>query len=98
MDIRKIKKLIEMVEESDVAELEIREGEESVRISRHSGGPPPSMAGPLIVPDALLPPAPAPECRVHHVSNQYRLASAKRCQYNIGLGHLFRQALERRAV
>jgi acetyl-CoA carboxylase biotin carboxyl carrier protein len=59
MDIRKIKKLIEMVEESDVAELEIREGEESVRISRHSGGPPPSMAGPLIVPDALLPPAPA---------------------------------------
>jgi len=34
MDIRKIKKLIELVEESGIAELEISEGEESVRISR----------------------------------------------------------------
>lgn len=34
MDIRKIKKLIELLEESGIAELEIREGEESVRISR----------------------------------------------------------------
>ncbi len=36
MDIRKIKKLIELLEESDIGELEIREGEESVRISRGS--------------------------------------------------------------
>lgn len=36
MDIRKIKKLIELLEESNIAELEIREGEESVRISRGS--------------------------------------------------------------
>jgi acetyl-CoA carboxylase biotin carboxyl carrier protein len=36
MDIRKIKKLIELLEESDVAEIEIKEGEESVRISRTS--------------------------------------------------------------
>jgi acetyl-CoA carboxylase biotin carboxyl carrier protein len=36
MDIRKIKKLIEMIEESGIAEIEIREGEESVRISRYS--------------------------------------------------------------
>ena len=36
MDIRKIKKLIELLEESDVAEIEIKEGEESVRISRIS--------------------------------------------------------------
>ncbi len=34
MDIRKIKKLIELLEESGIAELEIKEGEESVRISR----------------------------------------------------------------
>ncbi|MCK8411001.1 acetyl-CoA carboxylase biotin carboxyl carrier protein, partial [Erwinia amylovora] len=34
MDIRKIKKLIELVEESGIADLEISEGEESVRISR----------------------------------------------------------------
>ncbi len=37
MDIRKVKKLIELLEESNIAELEIKEGEESVRISRTSG-------------------------------------------------------------
>lgn len=36
MDIRKIKKLIEMISESDVAEIEIHEGEDSLRISRYS--------------------------------------------------------------
>ena len=36
MDIRKIKKLIELIEESDVEEIEISEGEESVRITRRS--------------------------------------------------------------
>jgi acetyl-CoA carboxylase biotin carboxyl carrier protein len=35
MDIRKVKKLIELLEESGISELEIYEGEESVRISRH---------------------------------------------------------------
>ncbi len=40
MDIRKVKKLIELVEESDIAEIEIHEGEESVRISRTSALPP----------------------------------------------------------
>lgn len=39
MDIRKVKKLIEMLEESKVSEIEIHEGEESVRISRHSSTP-----------------------------------------------------------
>lgn len=36
MDIRKVKKLIEMLEESKISEIEIHEGEESVRISRNS--------------------------------------------------------------
>ena len=40
MDIRKIKKLIELLEESGVSEIEIKEGEESVRISRHSPSAP----------------------------------------------------------
>ncbi len=44
MDIRKIKKLIEIIEDSDVAELEIREGEESVRISRLSSVVPTQVA------------------------------------------------------
>jgi acetyl-CoA carboxylase biotin carboxyl carrier protein len=43
MDIRKVKKLIELLEESGIAEIEISEGEESVRISRYpAGGPAPA--------------------------------------------------------
>ena len=37
MDIRKVKKLIELLEESNIDEIEIKEGEESVRITRNSG-------------------------------------------------------------
>jgi len=46
MDIRKIKKLIELLEDSDVTEFEIREGEETLRISRgaHLVAAPPSAA------------------------------------------------------
>ena len=40
MDIRKVKKLIEMLEESSLAEIEIREGEEAIRISRSPTGTP----------------------------------------------------------
>lgn len=60
MDVRKIKKLIELIENSDIAELEINEGEESVRISRNSNQPvysaPPIIATP---PAPLAPTAPA---------------------------------------
>lgn len=58
MDIRKIKKLIELVEESGIAELEIAEGEESVRISR-SGTPAPAAPVQYAAP-APAPAAPAP--------------------------------------
>ena len=67
MDIRKIKKLIELLEESAIAELEIHEGEESVRISRYGptapvavapSAPPPAVA-PAPVPAALSPVASA---------------------------------------
>ena len=37
MDLRKIKKLIEMLQESDLNEIEVKEGEESVRINRKKG-------------------------------------------------------------
>jgi len=47
MDIRKIKKLIDLIQESDVAEIEIHEGEESVRISRN-GTSPVMMAAPAM--------------------------------------------------
>jgi acetyl-CoA carboxylase biotin carboxyl carrier protein len=51
MDIRKVKKLIELLEESGIAEIEIKEGEEAVRISRNSTSAP---AMPMYAP----PPAP----------------------------------------
>lgn len=52
MDIRKVKKLIELLEESDIAEIEIHEGEESVRISRASTIAPAMMAAPVAAPVA----------------------------------------------
>lgn len=60
MDIRKVKKLIELLEQSDIAEIEIHEGEESVRISRNS-----SASAPIFLPSNASMPmvqaaAPAP--------------------------------------
>lgn len=71
MDIRKIKKLIELLEESNIDELEIREGEESVRISRgqrqmmaqplqtyvQAPPPPPAATSPAAAPTAEAAPA-----------------------------------------
>jgi acetyl-CoA carboxylase biotin carboxyl carrier protein len=64
MDIRKVKKLIELLDESGIAEIEITEGEESVRISRYPGNvapapiamaPPPALAAPAPVAPAAAP-------------------------------------------
>ena len=60
MDIRKVKKLIELLEESDVAEIEIHEGEESVRISRASTAVVAPMAAPVAAPAPAAAPATAP--------------------------------------
>ena len=60
MDIRKVKKLIELLEESGIAELEINEGEESVRISRYSSTPAPAPVSYAAAPAAPAPAAPAP--------------------------------------
>ncbi len=59
MDIRKIKKLIEMLEESNLAELEIKEGEGSVRISRSPSGVYVQPAAPAYMPAPQAAPAPA---------------------------------------
>ncbi len=73
MDIRKVKKLIELLDETGVAEIEIKEGEESVRISRHPTGgsfammpqhmmygpPPAPAAAPVAAAAAVAPAAPA---------------------------------------
>jgi acetyl-CoA carboxylase biotin carboxyl carrier protein len=66
MDIRKVKKLIELLEESDINEIEIKEGEESVRISRASSvvaaapvmqAAPAPVAAPIAAPVAPAAPA-----------------------------------------
>jgi len=64
MDIRKVKKLIELLEESNINEIEIKEGEESVRISRGSSTAQmiqaaPMMAAPAVAPAAAPVAAPA---------------------------------------
>ena len=61
MDIRNVKKLIELLDESGIAEIEITEGEESVRISRYSPNAPAVMAAPaaMAAPVAVAAAAPA---------------------------------------
>jgi acetyl-CoA carboxylase biotin carboxyl carrier protein len=59
MDIRKVKKLIELLEESNIDEIEIKEGEESVRISRNSAQLAAAAAGPYAFPQYAAPPPPA---------------------------------------
>lgn len=76
MDIRKIKKLIELVEESGISELEISEGEESVRISRnaapaqmapvHYAAAPAPVAAPTAAPAAPTAEAAAPAVATGH--------------------------------
>ncbi|HWL62693.1 MAG TPA: acetyl-CoA carboxylase biotin carboxyl carrier protein [Steroidobacteraceae bacterium] len=60
MDIRKVKKLIELLEESGIAEIEIKEGEESVRISRGATGTPAPQYFSLPAPAPAAAAAPAP--------------------------------------
>jgi len=55
MDIRKIKKLIELITESDVEEIEIKDGEESIRISRRNQSPPQVIQEPAIQAKTLSP-------------------------------------------
>jgi acetyl-CoA carboxylase biotin carboxyl carrier protein len=66
MDIRKVKKLMELLEESGMSEIEIKEGEESVKISRYGNSPVPSHSfvqqqAPTSVPPVVAVPAIADE-------------------------------------
>ncbi len=85
MDIRKVKKLIELLEDSNIGEIEIKEGEESLRISRHGvqpfmAAPPPgyalqpaavaaAVAAPATAAPALEPTAAAPVSKGHIVNS-----------------------------
>jgi acetyl-CoA carboxylase biotin carboxyl carrier protein len=61
MDLRKLKKLIDLVEESGIAEIEITEGEEKVRISRSSSAPAQAVVTSLAVPAPVTAPPPVAE-------------------------------------
>jgi acetyl-CoA carboxylase biotin carboxyl carrier protein len=72
MDIRKVKKLIELLEESGISELEISEGEESVRISRHprmAVQAPMAATMPMAVAAPLAPATPATAAGEHKPRN-----------------------------
>ncbi len=66
MDLRKLKKLIDLVQESGISELEVTEGEEKVRIAKHASGPAPvnyvtqvpTAQAPMAAPVAAAAPAP----------------------------------------
>ena len=82
MDIRKIKKLIELLEDSGVAEIEIKEGEESVRISRHNphatvmaAPAAPAAAVAVAAPVAAAPAAAAAELPVDPVAIGHQVKS-----------------------
>lgn len=93
MDLRKIKTLIDLVQESGIAELEVKEGEESVRISRHSTGPMPQYFAapqtlPAAAPAALSAPAAAttaaavaekPKAESRHVVKAPMVGTLYRC-------------------
>jgi len=78
MDTRKLKKLIELLQQSDVAEIEIREGEESIRISRHGtvaqplimSAPPQPQAFGATLPGTSLPNPLAPEPAVSSLDSE----------------------------
>ena len=78
MDLRKLKKLIDLVQESGIGEIEITEGEEKVRITRQSSAPPFVMTGmhpmsmgaaPAAAPAAAPVPVAAPEPRGHELKS-----------------------------
>jgi len=88
MDIRKIKKLIELLEESGIDELEIHEGEESVRISRHS-----QRGNTVMMPAAYAPamaPAPAPAAAAPAAAPAAPAAAPSEPQFN---GHVMRSPM-----
>jgi acetyl-CoA carboxylase biotin carboxyl carrier protein len=81
MDIRKVKKLIELLEESGIAEIEIKEGEESVRISRTGQNPAAAPAAMMAAPAM----APAPVAAA--------AAEAPAAEESVPAGHMVRSPM-----
>ena len=71
VDLRKVKKLIELVVESGISELEVRDGDETIRIARHGGQvlatPQAQAPAPVAAQAAAAAPAPGPNAGGHQV-------------------------------
>ena len=80
MDIRKVKKLIELLDESGIAEIEITEGEESVRISRYSQNAPAAAPQPMAM---QMPVAAAPIAVAAPAAAQVAVAEPEDDGYNV---------------
>ena len=84
MDIRKIKKLIELLDESGIAEIEIKEGEESVRISRNGQ----QNITPMMMPSAMHMPAAAAPAPVAVAA-----AEAVEAKESVPTGHIVKSPI-----
>ena len=89
MDIRKVKKLIELLEESGIGEIEIKEGEEAVRISRGVSGAPASQPYPAYNP-GFAPPPPPPSAAAPAAPAAVEPAPAESSE---GSGHIVRSPM-----
>jgi acetyl-CoA carboxylase biotin carboxyl carrier protein len=88
MDIRKVKKLIELLEESNIDEIEIKEGEESVRISRNR----PSAQPQFYAPPQMMAPAPAPVAAAAPAAPEAKAAPAGHVVKSPMVGTFYRAA------
>ena len=92
MDLRKIKKLIDLLEESNLAEIEIKEGEESVRLARVPSGGYVQAAAPVVQHVAAPAAAPAPVMPMHSPSEAATGGSHKP-HADLPAGHVVRSPM-----
>jgi acetyl-CoA carboxylase biotin carboxyl carrier protein len=92
MDLRKIKKLIDLLEESNLSEIEIKEGEESVRLARHPRGT--VMSAPVAMPmPAQYAAHDAPRAPMQGMASPVEAATGGRAQSNLPDGHVVRSPM-----
>ncbi len=91
MDLRKIKKLIDLLEESNLAEIEIKEGEESVRLARVPSGGMAMAAAPVVQHVAAAPAAAAP--MPMHSPTEAATGGAKPAESGLPEGHVVRSPM-----
>ena len=88
MDLRKIKKLIDLLEESNLSEIEIKEGEESVRLARHPKGA--VMSAPMPVHHVAHE---APRAPVQGMASPVEASTGGRATSNLPDGHVVRSPM-----